>query len=106
MSVRQEVGDFVALGRIPPSQGAEPADVELRFDALSQVLPPVSLEEAVLLASVFGPDDYFGLAWELVHLIETTGDLPYDSLDLTNDWVNLLRERARRAHELGKPDPI
>jgi hypothetical protein len=51
---------------------------------------------------VFGDDDCFGLAWTLLHLIESTPGWPLPAAlpDLRNEWVRRLRERAKRAGAL------
>ena len=45
---------------------------------------------------LFGPDDCFGLAWTLLHLIETAPGWPVESalVDLESKWIDRLRERA------------
>lgn len=51
------------------------------------------------LLAGFGPDDCYGLAWTLLHLIETapgaqTAEYPADS---DNPWVQQLRRRVENA---------
>ena len=55
-------------GRPRPIAGDEPEQME-RYQS---VKPPVTDEEAEELVECFGPDDCFGLAWSLVHLVETS----------------------------------
>ncbi|MEU0382903.1 hypothetical protein [Streptomyces chartreusis] len=38
---------------------------------LERIPKPVTDDEAQALATLFGPDNCFGLAWTLLHLIET-----------------------------------
>ena len=57
----------------------------------------------LLIATVFGPDDCYGLAWTLLHLIETApGALTARyGQNSENSWVQLLNarvENARRMH--------
>jgi hypothetical protein len=51
------------------------------------------------MVSLFGPDGCFGLAWTLVHLIETSPGWPIEGCitQLQSEWIVRLRERAERA---------
>src|SRR5438552_1749537 len=103
------------MGAIPPSQGQLVAGDAGRFsdlDAravtgdqlktyeslLSRVAPPISNDEARSLLRLFGPDDCYGLAWTLLHLIESASGWPlYDCLKgPSNAWTERLRLRAER----------
>ena len=70
--------------------------LEERERLLDAIPRPVSNDEAIVLAGLFGPDDCFGLAWTLLHLIETAPGWPLlDRLPtVENRWIALLRERA------------
>lgn len=48
------------------------------------------------LVQLFGPDDCFGLAWSLLHLIETLPGWPSEDTlkGLHGEWIDRLRERA------------
>jgi len=99
MTIRSEVQELVDLGPFPASADAEEIDVERRGALLMKIVAPVTREEAVALLSCFGPDEAFGLAWTLLHLIETAPrDFPLVSNPLVpeNEWVRRLRERRHR----------
>ena len=67
------------------------------IDSLSG--PPTS-EEALALLDLFPSDEStsFGLAWSILHLVESSPYWPVRSaLDDRNWWVTQLRERAERA---------
>lgn len=50
------------------------------------VTRPLTEEEAVALLVCFGPDDAFGLAWTLLHLIEATpGGVPIAAMPQPSD---------------------
>ena len=88
------------MGPLPASDSAEPEEVDRYAALLKEMAPAVSDEEARALVSLFGPDDCFGLAWTLVHLIETSPSWPlYDALSSDNEWHLLLRESTERAGE-------
>lgn len=96
MKVREAVQEFVNLGPLPPST-AEEAMIARHEDALHKINGPLNVDEATLLATCFGPDDCFGLAWTLLHLIETS-PVParFDAND-DNEWIRRLLTRATRA---------
>ncbi|MEW2417824.1 hypothetical protein AB0953_29475 [Streptomyces sp. NPDC046866] len=57
-----------------PPLAARPApaeDIDRRERQLTAISRRVTSEEAAALATCFGPDDCYGVAWTLVHLIET-----------------------------------
>jgi hypothetical protein len=98
--MRPEVQELVAMGPLPDSASAAGDMMKLEeygrlLDAISK---PVSDEEAEALVRLFGPDDGFGLAWTLVHLIESAPGWPFvDRLPaVDNEWIALLRDRSSR----------
>jgi hypothetical protein len=100
LSVRQEVEDLVSAGPFPNEDADEDQIAETQR-LLEQVPAPVSDAEAQLLATIFGPDDCYGLSWTLLHLIETapgarTASYPADT---DNPWVELLNRRVEFARE-------
>ena len=90
------VFELVGLGTLPISSAATVAELHAFEVQLSKVQAPVTNEEAAALVSLFGPDDCFGLAWSLLHLIETAPGWPLlDVLDGgKGEWIALLRERS------------
>lgn len=99
--IRNSVAKCVSLGPLPASDTADETQVLRLTEALLEILPPVSEDEAVLLASMFGKDECFGLAWTLVHLIESAvNGAPVDRFPATirdNEWIKLLENRAARS---------
>jgi hypothetical protein len=107
MSIRKEVRELVEMGPLPDEHSATEEQVDRLSDAIDKIARPVTPEEALLLISAFGPDDCFGVAWSLLHLIETapgasanTAEPPADA----NEWVRRLWARAERGrqYKLGK----
>jgi hypothetical protein len=96
--IRPEVRRLLAMGPLPDGATAAEsrARLERRQRLLAAIKRPVSDEEAAALATLFGPDDCFGLAWSLVHLIESAPDWPHLHRlpDTGNQWIELLRARA------------
>lgn len=93
--MRQEIRDFIALGPLPDEQ-ADEERIKQHEDALARITEPVTDEEAKALVASFGPDDSYGLAWSLVHLIETAPNWPLkEALEgVESEWVRRLRSRA------------
>lgn len=98
MEVRPEVQRFVDRGPLPSEDDATEEEVTARQNELEAINGPVSTEEAGLLLGTFGPDDCFGLAWTLLHLIETAPSSPVTSPPEpdANEWVRRLWDRAHR----------
>jgi hypothetical protein len=93
--MRPEVQAFIAYGPLP-DYGSSEEEIERRSSQLDAILRPVTGEEARALVGCFGPDDCYGLAWTLLHLIETgpnpvlTGRPAPDA----NEWLHRLWARA------------
>ena len=94
--MQQAISALVGLGPRPSSATATVPTMQAFEEQLSKVQTPVTDEEACALVKLFGPDDCFGLAWTLLHLIETAPGWPVEgALDsLEGEWIDRLRERA------------
>ncbi|MFD9539634.1 hypothetical protein [Streptomyces sp. NPDC060022] len=68
--MRPEVRTFVADGPLPDWDASE-EEIDGRDRQLRSIAGPVTGEEAKALVPCFGPDDCHGVAWTLLHLIET-----------------------------------
>lgn len=94
--MRQGIIELIGHGPLPASKAADVNWLKRHEELLKRVAQPVTDEEACGLAKLFGPDDCFGVAWSLVHLIETAPGWPLTSClaDSTNEWIQVLRSRA------------
>ncbi len=99
MPIRKEIAELVELGPMPTSEKVTIGAVSKYETLLDSIQIPVTDDEARELVKVFGEDDFFGLAWTLLHLIETAPSWPIEDclLDRENDWTNRLRRRAKNA---------
>ena len=90
------VNELLSLGKLPDSREADADKVRLFQEAIARISRPVSDKEARALVGCFGRDDCFGLAWELVHTVETSPGWPLADALEGNDgpWTALLRERC------------
>jgi hypothetical protein len=93
----------------PPSEQELIQNPSPRLEQYEQLLlsiqKPVTDEEARALIGLFGADGCFGLAWTLLHLIETAPNWPEpeDLPNSENEWVQMLKNRAARWREAGYP---
>ena len=99
--MRPEVQSLVALGPLPGEQGASAEQLAKHEAALRSIAAPVSDDEARALVPLFGNDGCFGLAWSLLHLVESSPNWPLaDALNNNNEWVVRLRGRASARGEV------
>jgi hypothetical protein len=91
MTIRKAVEDFVRLGQLPESSVATEHDVDQRVAMLKAIVTPLTDEEALALAESFGPDECFGVAWTLLHLIETAPSHPRppEAIFRRSEWLRV-----------------
>lgn len=96
MTIQLAIKNLRELGRLPCSENIDPSTVEKYEGLLTKTKRPISDEEACVLVQVLGPDDCFGLAWTLVHLIETAPGWPIECCleKLPTTWVSIMKQRA------------
>jgi hypothetical protein len=91
--MRTEICRLAALGKLP-SETAPPSLIAERELLVRSLAAPVSLDEAQALATVLGDDDCFGLAWTLIHLIESAPGWNADHVPSgSSPWLATLRSR-------------
>lgn len=105
--MRQAVYDLMALGPFPPETPGDADETFLYPDELLDTYDnlllslehPVTDEEARALVTLFGPDTFYGVAWTLLHTIETAPGWPLMDVlqDTENEWVARLRQRSENA---------
>ena len=99
--MRDTVRRLIKLGRIPINSDEDEYWALFR-SALLEIEAPLNQEEAEALLVLFWPEDEedgAGMAWTLVHLVETA-DLPLAVLKARlaeGDWLNLLYDRKMRS---------
>jgi hypothetical protein len=98
--MRSSVAQLVALGRLPNEENAGVPELQSFEAALKAIERPLSDEEALALLSVFPSEENscFGLAWSVLHLIETSRNWPLREARLQqgNPWVKSMLARACR----------
>jgi hypothetical protein len=90
------VKELVKFGALPSSLNPDIVKLEAIQSLLTKIEQPISDTDAQVLVTLFGPDDCFGLAWTLLHIIETAPGWPLNDVlrDVGNEWVTLLKQRA------------
>ena len=97
--IREEVRALQAMGAFPNEDDVTPERVD-EYDALLEsITPPVSDEEAAILVGLFGPDSLYGVAWSVVHLVETApGWHNRTALSEAHpEWRETLEQRLRNS---------
>jgi len=96
--MRPEIARLVELGGFPSEEDATLEFLRQAEETLRGISQPLSNVEARALVGLFGPDSCFGLAWSVLHLVETAPGWPLqDCLENSeNEWITLLRDRAVR----------
>lgn len=95
-AVRPEITDLLALGALPGADDLSAEQAERYAEAIER-LPTPTAEEASALVDLLPPDEStsFGLAWSLVHAIESCPEWPvWDALGDETPWQSVLQERA------------
>jgi hypothetical protein len=95
----QSVERLVSLGPFPAEKDATEAEVELRQALIQEVGAPISDLEATALLSLLGDDDFFGLAWSIVTIVESAPGWPFweEILRLPPEWRRMLSDAATNA---------
>ena len=98
-TVRRAVAELVAMGPLPDEKHAEVEALRRREELLAAIDRPLTDEGAAALVGLFGPDDCYGAAWSIRHLVETAPSWPIASClrDTGNEWIRTLRRRAQNA---------
>jgi hypothetical protein len=97
MQIRAPVARLIALGQLPSGSAATSEKLQVFEAALSMV--PAKLTEAEVCAVVklfpLKEDSCFGLAWSLVHLVESASSWPNDAAltEMSGPWKAILLER-------------
>ncbi|NUF50249.1 hypothetical protein [Gilliamella sp. ESL0250] len=94
--MRQSVNELIKMGPLPSETCSDIDFIQKYQNILHSIQPPLSNEEATKLITLFGKDESYGLAWTLLHLIESSADFSIDKqlLKNTNPWIELLLKRT------------
>ena len=95
--MRLEVERLIAKGHVPDSNSDVQA-IRQWQNALEAITLPVTDEEAAALTKLLPltDDDCFGLAWTLVHIVESAPGWPLFKClnERANPWISLLEKRS------------
>lgn len=106
--MREPVRRFLDLGQMPDEDDhtIKQSDIDVVGEALAALPKPCDDDEALALLDAFPPADgtCFGLAWTLLHHIETAPNWPrWEALDDRSWWVSRLRHRAENGRQVESP---
>ena len=109
--IRPEIEGLERLGPLPADDDDDPGIDRRLFDVerlLAAVDPPVTVEEAQVLAALFPRDGgtCYGLAWSLLHLIETLGANDLGAVVPGVDsaqWREMFEQRLENAEDPRRP---
>ena len=109
--IRPEIEELERLGPLPADDDDYPGIDRRLFDVehlLAAVDPPVTVEEARVLAALFPRDGgtCYGLAWSLLHLIETLGVDDLGAVVTGVDsaqWRKMFEQRLENAEDPRRP---
>ncbi|WP_284085042.1 hypothetical protein [Acinetobacter haemolyticus] len=96
------ITDLLNMGKLPDAK--EILKDKNGYDYISkiqtlieEIQEPLTIEEAISLAKLFGNDSFFGLANELVRLIETAPEWPISEIfyNSQNPWILSLINREK-----------
>lgn len=91
------VRELIELGRLPSIEHADASILEKYQSLLMSISSPVTDEEAAGLVKILGSDDCFGLAWTLIHIVETAPGWPISGalIDVDSNWVEIIMQRSK-----------
>ena len=102
--MRPLIVELVRLGPLPSEDLADDEYLKRFGEILKEVVQdanerPLTNEEAKALVGLFGPDECFGGAWTLLHLIEKAPGWPIEEClqDTRKEWVARLKRRVENA---------
>ncbi len=97
--MRDAVSALASMGQLPTEDVGQDFFWEPWDRAVRALTMPATDEEAAVVVGVLPPgeDSAYGLAWHLLHFIESAPSWPqWELLDDRSWWVSFLRERAER----------
>lgn len=100
--MREEIKKLVSKGVLPAEGVANIEDLKSIELAISLIDAPLSDDEAKALVSILGVDECFGIAWSILHLVETAPHWPIKECltETNNTWISILIKRAKNAGAL------
>jgi hypothetical protein len=101
--MRRAVAKLAKMGTLP-SEEAPVAVIQVYEDLLLSITQPVTDGEAKLLITLFGSDEAYGLAWYLLHLIESAPSWPIEEClqDESNEWIRRLKKGIENSRRLAE----
>jgi hypothetical protein len=76
--MREAIKELTKVGQLPSSDDSDDELLKKISGLIASIHRPISDDEARALVKLFGEDDCFGLAWTLLHLIESAPGWPLE----------------------------
>jgi hypothetical protein len=97
--MQKAIKNLLSLGKLPREENVEEDRLKQYERLLGLIQCPVTVDEAVALLAMFGDDDCYGLAWTLLHIIETAPihQLIPALVSSKNEWAQRIVLGARNA---------
>ena len=94
--MQSSIEELIELGPLPNSVDPDVVTLEKIQTLVMKIEQPISDDEARALIKLFGPDDCFGLAWTLLHIIEAAPGWPLEDVldDVGSEWIDRLKKRS------------
>lgn len=105
--VRPQIQELLDMGSLPSEDTAVKEQLDAYVALLNSINTPVTDEEALRLASLFGDDGCYGVAWTLLHLVETAPNWPPSEplQNEDNEWIRRIYQRAENTARLRDEHP-
>jgi hypothetical protein len=97
--MQNAVAELYKLGKMPQETDSV-EKIQTFQDLIEEVKSPITDEEAKYLVNLFNDsqDDCYGLAWLIIHLIETAPSWPIEECLIQEGyWIDFLKHRAINA---------
>jgi hypothetical protein len=97
--MRSELEQLLSLGPLTSEFAPDVALLEQQENLVLALTAPATDEEARAAMALFGADGCFGLAWAVLHFVESAPGWPIRECmaDESSYWVGVMRERSANA---------
>lgn len=97
--IQESVRALELLGPLPSEDDATDEILRGWEALLKRVHVPISNDDALVLAGLFGPDLCYGLGWSLLHIVETAPNWPVEGATdrMPQEWSERVMTRFRNA---------
>lgn len=95
--MQNPVRELLKMGSLPLEEEADPDVIGKYEELVLKIKAPLTKGEATALVALLGDDSCYGLAWTLIHAIETAPTYVIDDHLKNRDFVRMLEDRSKNA---------